>query len=115
MKRFIPLLFFSMLFINVSLFAENCVNCHKVVTPNIVTDWQLSKHSANEVDCSVCHGDKHNNAQNVDKAELPTPETCKTCHEAQVEQFSKGKHSLAWISMNAMPTFHMQPMALTDG
>lgn len=115
MKHFFSLLFFSVLIINVSSLAQNCVNCHKLVTPNIVTDWQLSKHSTNEVDCSVCHGDKHNNAQNVDKAELPTPETCKTCHETQVEQFSKGKHSLAWMSMNAMPTFHMQPMALTDG
>ena len=115
MKHFFSLLFFAVLIINVSSLAQNCVNCHKLVTPNIVTDWQLSKHSTNEVDCSVCHGDKHNNAQNVDKAELPTPETCKTCHETQVEQFSKGKHSLAWMSMNAMPTFHMQPMALTDG
>lgn len=115
MKHFISLLFFAVMLINISAFAQNCVNCHKVVTPNIVTDWQLSKHSANEVDCSVCHGSKHNNAQNIDKVELPTPETCKTCHETQVEQFSKGKHSLAWVSMNAMPTFHMQPMAMTDG
>jgi hypothetical protein len=28
--------------------------------------------------------------------EIPTPDTCKTCHEAQVTQFSKGKHVLAW-------------------
>ena len=42
------------------LAAQNCVNCHKKITPNIVTDWQLSKHSENEVDCSVCHGDQHN-------------------------------------------------------
>ena len=68
-------------------------NCHKLVTPNIVTDWQLSKHSANEVDCSVCHGTKRNSAKNVDLVELPTPENCKTCHETQVTQFSKGKHA----------------------
>ena len=115
MKQFISLLFFVLLFLNFSSFAQNCVNCHKLITPNIVSDWQLSKHSANEVDCTVCHGDKHNNAQNVNLAELPTPETCKTCHETQVEQFSKGKHSMAWTAMHAMPSIHMQPMALIDG
>lgn len=115
MTKLIQCFFMFFLFTYLTVYAQNCVNCHKVVSPNIVSDWQISKHSANEVDCSTCHGTKHNNAQNVDKAELPTPETCKTCHETQVEQFSKGKHSLAWISMNAMPTAHMQPMAMMEG
>ena len=33
--------------------AQTCVDCHKVVTPNIVSDWLLSKHSPSEVECSV--------------------------------------------------------------
>ncbi len=98
-----------------SSFGANCVNCHKSVTPNIVTDWQLSKHSQNDVGCETCHGSDHTNASNVDKVSLPTPETCKTCHETQVAQFSKGKHALGWASMKAMPTFHLQPMYLTEG
>ena len=115
MKSYISLSFFVLLLVNLPTFAQSCVNCHKLITPSIVSDWQLSKHSAADVDCTVCHGDKHNNAQNVNLAELPTPETCKTCHETQVEQFSKGKHSMAWTAMNAMPSIHMQPMALIDG
>ncbi|MCX8106402.1 MAG: cytochrome C [Ignavibacterium album] len=95
--------------------AANCVNCHKMVTPNIVSDWQISKHSQNDVGCETCHGSEHNSASNVDKVSLPTPETCKTCHETQVTQFSKGKHALGWASMKAMPTFHLQPMYLTEG
>lgn len=95
--------------------AANCVNCHKMVTPNIVSDWQISKHSQNDVGCETCHGSDHTNASNVDKVSLPTPETCKTCHETQVTQFSKGKHALSWASMKAMPTFHLQPMYLTEG
>lgn len=95
--------------------AANCVNCHKTITPNIVSDWQISKHSQNDVGCETCHGSEHNNASNVDKVSLPTPETCKTCHETQVTQFSKGKHALGWASMKAMPTFHLQPMYLTEG
>jgi hypothetical protein len=95
--------------------AANCVNCHKMVTPNIVSDWQISKHSQNDVGCETCHGSEHNSASNVDKVSLPTPETCKTCHETQVTQFSKGKHALGWASMKAMPTFHLQPIYLTEG
>ena len=97
------------------MFAQNCVKCHEKITPNIVSDWKLSKHFQNDVDCSVCHGDKHNSVSNVNLVEIPTPETCKTCHETQVEQFSKGKHAFAWAAMYAMPTIHMQPMALIEG
>lgn len=64
--------------------AANCVNCHKTITPNIVTDWQLSKHSKNDVGCETCHGSEHNSAANVDKVSLPTPQTCAACHETQV-------------------------------
>lgn len=113
MKSIISILFF--LSISISSFAATCIECHRQITPNIVTDWQLSKHSANDVDCSVCHGDQHTNASDFKNALIPTPETCKLCHETQVEQFSKGKHAMAWASLKAMPTFHMQPMAMTEG
>jgi hypothetical protein len=32
-----------------------------------------------------------------------------------VKQFSAGKHALAWAAMKAMPTFHWQAMAMTEG
>ena len=96
-------------------FADTCTDCHSKVTPNIVSDWQLSKHSQNDVLCSTCHGEEHTSAYDVDKVNIPTPETCKMCHETQVEQFSKGKHAAAWAAMHAMPTAHWQPMALMEG
>lgn len=92
-----------------------CVECHKKVTPNIVSDWQLSKHSQNDIDCAVCHGDEHTSAEDVAKAKIPTPETCALCHEAQVEQFKSGKHAFAWAAMKAMPTTHALPVALREG
>ena len=49
-------------------FAQECVECHKEVTPNIVSDWQLSTHSENEVECFTCHGEEHKTAE--DFAEL---------------------------------------------
>ncbi len=95
--------------------AQLCVECHKKVTPNIVSDWQISKHSQNGVECSVCHGDAHTTATDFAKALIPTPDTCAACHEERVTQFKKGKHAAAWTVMNAMPTIHWQPMALIEG
>lgn len=97
------------------LYANVCVDCHKKVTPGIVNDWKISKHSENDIACNTCHGDQHTSAKDVQYAKIPTPETCAQCHEDQVNQYKNGKHALAWAAMKAMPTFHMQPMALTEG
>jgi len=94
---------------------SNCVKCHSKVTPGIVSDWKLSKHSLGNVDCSACHGEGHQSADDVAKVRIPTPKTCAECHEEQYEQFKDGKHAAAWAAMKAMPTIHWQPMALTEG
>ncbi len=99
----------------VGAYAQQCVDCHKKVTPNIVSDWQISKHSQNEVNCSVCHGELHKDQDDADKVQIPTPETCADCHDERVEQFKAGKHAAAWAALKAMPTTHWQPMALIEG
>lgn len=109
---FITVFFF---FSSFTLLADKCIDCHTKITPNIVTDWQLSKHSSNSVDCEMCHGDSHTSALDVDKVSMPNHETCNDCHDTQVDQFLKGKHSIAWASVKAMPTTHMLPTALSDG
>ncbi len=106
---------FVCLFVVSSLTAKECVDCHKKTTPRIVSDWQLSKHSQNGINCSECHGDKHNSAQDVSEVRIPTPVTCAMCHEEKVEQFKSGKHAAAWVAMKAMPTAHWQPIALMEG
>jgi len=109
------LLVSAMALVCAGAFAEDCLTCHKKVTPNIVSDWQISLHSQNDVDCSTCHGDLHKTAEDFAKAAIPTPDTCAVCHEEKVAQFKKGKHALAWAAMKAMPTIHWQPMAMIDG
>ena len=94
---------------------QTCVGCHVQVTHGVVSDWELSKHSKNEVACSVCHGDQHRSAQDVAKVQIPTSDTCAMCHEIQGKQFKAGKHAKAWAAMKAMPTAHWQPMALIEG
>jgi hydroxylamine dehydrogenase len=98
-----------------SVFAQECIECHKKITPNIVSDWELSKHSQKGVGCAACHGDLHKSAGDAAKAKRPLPDTCAPCHEKQVEQFKRGKHAFAWAAQWAMPTAHWQPMALMEG
>ena len=95
--------------------AQACVGCHLEATPQIVEDWKLSKHSGASVGCETCHGAEHKGTDDVAKTKLPTPDTCADCHDTQVAQFKKGKHALAWVSMEAMPTIHAQPVAMTYG
>jgi hypothetical protein len=94
---------------------RECVSCHLEVTPGIVSDWQLSKHSRNLVTCSVCHGVEHMSEDDVDLVWPIKPSWCGKCHESRWHQFKAGKHALAWSAMKAMPTAHWQPMALVEG
>jgi hypothetical protein len=92
-----------------------CVQCHEEITPQVVVDWKLSKHSEAEVDCAACHGDGHESAEDVAAVETVTAATCGECHDTQLGQFSKGKHALAWAAYKAMPTTHALPMAMGPG
>jgi hypothetical protein len=118
MCKTIPTIFFLLaisLVLAAGAPAQTCVECHKKVTPRAVSDWEISKHGKNGIDCSACHGDKHTSAQDVSDAHIPTPDTCGACHAAQVKQYKGGKHAFAWAAMEAMPTIHWQPMALIEG
>lgn len=95
--------------------AQSCVECHKQITPSIVTDWEQSRHSRQNISCAACHGDLHSSAEDAAKAKSPLPDTCASCHEKQVAQFKKGKHAYAWAAQWAMPGAHWQPMALMEG
>ena len=93
----------------------SCIDCHEKVTPGIVQDWKLSKHSQKEVTCDKCHGSEHNSQKNVDKVKTITAKTCAECHEKRYDEFAHSKHSYAWASLKAMPTTHWKPMELVDG
>src|SRR5260370_38406113 len=84
--------------------SASCVACHGKQTPQIGTDWRISRHSQVEVGCADCHGDRHQATNDVARVKIPTADTCAECHEQQVTQFKNGKHALAWAAMKAMPT-----------
>jgi hypothetical protein len=98
-----------------NLYADSCIDCHQKITPNIVTDWHISKHSTNGIGCEVCHGNKHTASTDVANVAIPTPETCGECHEKQVGEYKKSKHAAAWAAMKAMPSAHAQPVAMMEG
>ena len=95
--------------------AADCVSCHTDATPGIVSDWKNSVHSANMIGCEACHGSEHTTAEDFKEAKLATHEVCAECHPDRVEQFKNGKHALAWVALEAMPTTHFQPMVLLQG
>ncbi len=88
---------------------SKCIECHKKVTPGVVSQHLEGRMSKKGVDCSTCHGSEHTKMDDVNKAKLPTPETCAGCHPKQVEQFKRGKHNLAWIAASQMPMWSHQP------
>lgn len=96
------------------LAADSCVECHKSISTNIVSDWQISRHGQVGLGCSICHGSEHSSASDVNKVQIPTPDTCAGCHEKRVKEYKAGKHAFAWAAMKAMPTMHWQPSVLID-
>ncbi len=102
-------------FSNMAMAEEACITCHKKVSPGQVKDWSVSKHAENDITCSVCHGDKHTNANDVGLVRLPDEHVCAQCHQEQFDQFSKGKHQMGWTSLNALPVTHVEPDELMEG
>lgn len=95
--------------------AQDCVECHKKLSPRAVSDWQISKHGKNGIGCTSCHGGKHVSSTDVANVRMPTVDVCGTCHAERVKQYKGGKHAFGWAAMEAMPTIHWQPMALIEG
>lgn len=99
-------------------YADDCVDCHRKLTPGAVADWEASKHATATKDratCATCHGKAHTGKDDAKLAKMPTAETCGGCHDQQETQFKKGKHNHAWTAMKAMPTTHMLPAQLAAG
>jgi hydroxylamine dehydrogenase len=89
-----------------------CVECHKKVTPGIVQQHFEGKMGKKGIDCSACHGSDHKTMDDIKLAKMPTPAICAGCHKKQVDQFSAGKHNIAWIASSSMPMMGHQPKAV---
>ncbi|NOX88879.1 MAG: hypothetical protein GXO77_07620 [Calditrichaeota bacterium] len=66
-------------------FTQSCMECHKEVTPDIVRDWEKSKHGVMNFGCYMCHGDGQ-----VEFYRKPSTETCLSCHTGEPVDARKG-------------------------
>ena len=53
-------------------------------------EWANSVHGLNDINCSSCHL----NEETKDFVAKPNHESCRSCHESQVETFLLGKHGI---------------------
>lgn len=65
-------------------------NISKVELTKIEQQWQTSAHALAEVNCSSCH----QNEETKKFVAKPTEESCKSCHEGNVDTFLLGKHGI---------------------
>ena len=93
---------------------SSCEECHVKITPMQVKDFNRGKMSKT-MTCKFCHGVNHNTNDDVEKAELPTIKTCRSCHLTQVDQYLSGKHAKGLMALEAMPYTHKQPPAFIEG
>src|SRR5512147_1663871 len=89
-----------------------CVECHEKVTPGVVQQHFEGKMGQKGIDCSACHGSDHKTMDDAKLAKMPTPATCANCHKKQADQFSNGKHNIAWVASSSMPMMGHQPKAV---
>jgi hypothetical protein len=107
--RILTLLFLiALVTIKTASAEDSCEICH----PGPAKDFSKSG-KAEFLECIDCHGSEHNGPGTGEPSEV-TPRTCKKCHEEKADDFSSGKHALGWEAMEAVPTYHVMPEAVTE-
>jgi len=79
---------------------RDCVDCHRVDSPGIVGQWELSKHAASGIGCMECHGAEKEDVDAYDHegvfiATIVTPNDCAECHEKEALEFQASHHATA--------------------
>lgn len=79
---------------------DNCVKCHKGVTPVLVQQWADSKHAGVGVTCLTCHEADPSEPDAFDHmgstiATIVTPTDCAMCHTQEVEEHQQSYHAKA--------------------
>jgi cytochrome c553 len=80
----------------------DCVACHSKTTPQVVTDWNESKHGVVLVKCAVCHGEPDGSGSRAFTAS-PDPQTvCASCHDPALQRM-QAKYGLAAECVSCHP------------
>jgi hypothetical protein len=76
--------------------AQRCIQCHSFVSKGIVSQWEKSKHSQNDVDCYTCHAADPGDVdawqhEGFTIAVIVSPKDCSGCHDQEFNE-QKGSH-----------------------
>ena len=77
---------------------SDCVDCHRVKSPGIVGQWEISTHAKSGIGCLQCHsadvgdidGYEH---EGVLIATIVSPKDCARCHESETAEFEASHHA----------------------
>jgi hypothetical protein len=80
---------------------EECIACHESVTPEIVDQWEQSRHFDVDVGCFDCHEASADDPSAFSHSiglviSVVSPNACASCHADEVEEYSMSKH--AWTA-----------------
>ncbi len=80
--------------------AENadCVDCHRVKSPGIVGQWEISEHAKSGIGCLQCHQAQEGDLDGYDHegsfiATIVSPKDCAECHERETAEFEASHHA----------------------
>lgn len=79
---------------------KDCVDCHKVKSPGIVGQWEISTHAESGIGCVQCHSAEKGDVDAYDHegvliATIVSPKDCAKCHERETAEFQASHHASA--------------------
>ncbi len=89
-----------------------CISCHQERTPGLFQSWAESKHAQKGVNCITCHVD-HQAAS--EQKSMVFPDRCGECHKKQIEEFRRGRHSIAFERMRIQGEYLAIPQEIRAG
>lgn len=90
--------------------SASCVECHQKLTPGIVNDWMMSRHSEKGVGCMSCHAAEKSEADAFEHygsvvATVVSPNDCNKCHAQIGHEFQISHHSKAAQFIGSLDNF----------
>ena len=78
----------------------DCVSCHRVKTPGIVGQWEVSQHARSGIGCVQCHTAQKGDRDGYEHegrfiATIVSPRDCAQCHKQEADEFEASHHSTA--------------------
>ena len=77
---------------------SDCVDCHRVKSPGIVGQWEISTHAKSGIGCLQCHSADRGDIDGYEHegvliATIVSPKDCARCHESETAEFEASHHA----------------------